>query len=110
MATTKQFLDYLYDQLAALPEVTHRAMMGEYVLYYRGKVIGVVCDNCLYIKPVPSACAMAPDTPLAPPYPGARPMLPVARIDDAGYLCALFAAAFPELPTPKPKRRRRREI
>ena len=105
MATDKTYLDFILEQLAALPELTHRAMMGEYILYYRGKIAAYVCDNRLLVKPVPSAKAMLPDAPMEPPYEGAKEMLLVDRLEDTAFLCALFDAMYDELPAPKPKKK-----
>lgn len=106
MATSRAFMEFLLDQFSELPDVTCRPMMGEYVLYYRGKVVGDVCDGRLLVKPVPAACAMLPDAPHEPPYPGAKDMLLVENVDDREALCALLRAMYDELPQPKPKRPR----
>ena len=105
MATSERFLDYVAGQLEGL-DVRFRPMMGEYVLYYREKVIGGLYDDMLAVKDVPAARALLPDAEPQPPYPGAKGMLFVDRLDDREFLAELFEAVWPELPAPRPKRRR----
>jgi TfoX/Sxy family transcriptional regulator of competence genes len=105
MASSKAFLDYVLDQLAGLDGVTHRAMMGEYVLYYRGRVFGGVYDDRLLIKPVPSALALLPDAARELPYEGGKEMLAV-DVDDRELLCRLLPAICDDLPAAKPKKRK----
>ena len=97
-------MSFILDQLSALESVSYRGMMGEYVLYYRGKIVGGIYDDRLLVKPVPSACAMMPDAARELPYPGASEMLLVDRVEDRDFLCALFTAAYEELPAPKKRR------
>ena len=101
MATSKDFLNYLLEQLAELSDITYRPMMGEYVIYYRGKVVGDMCDNKLFVKPVSSAVSYVREAVYAPPYVGAKDMLLIEDLDDKEYLCGLFEAMFDELPEPK---------
>ncbi len=103
MATSKEFLSYVLDQLSGLEEVKSRAMMGEYVLYYRDKVIGDICDNRLLLKPVPAAVELLPDAPLEPPYKGAKDMLLVEDIENRELLERLFRAMYDQLPERKKK-------
>lgn len=105
MATGREFLNYVLDQCADL-EVRARPMMGEYVLYYRDKVAGGLYDGCMMLKDVPAARALLPDAAPEPPYPGAKPMLAVDRLDDRAFLRELFEAIYPELPAAKPRRKR----
>lgn len=105
MSTSREFLNYVLDQCADM-EVHTRPMMGEYVLYYRDKVAGGLYDGCMMIKDVPAARALLPDAALEPPYPGAKPMLAVDRLDDRDFLRELFRAIYPELPAPKPRKKR----
>lgn len=106
MATSKQFLAYVLDQLSGLENVRVRPMMGEYLLYYRDRYAAGLCDNRLLVKPVPAARSLLPDAPLEPPYEGAQPMLLVDVLDDRELLCRLFEEMYDELRPPKPKRRR----
>ena len=105
MATDKNYLNYLEETLGA-SEVTFRPMMGEYLVYYKGRLIGDVCDNRLLIKPVEAAKRMLPDAEMQPPYDGAKPMILVEETDDGEFLLKLFEEVFPELPEPKPKKKR----
>lgn len=106
MATRKEYVEFILSQLAPLgAELRCRAMMGEYVLYFREKVVGGVYDNRLLLKPVPAAHALLPGAELVSPYPGAKALLLVEQVEDAPFLCTLLRAIEPELPTPKPRRR-----
>ena len=100
MASRRSYLDFVLDQLAALEEVTQRQMMGEYLLYYRGRLFGGVYDDRLLVKPVPAALALLPDAPRERPYPGAAEMLLVENVDDRAFLTALVRAMETELPAP----------
>ena len=107
MASTKDYLTFILDQLSELEGVRSRAMMGEYLLYYRDKLFGGVYDDRLLVKDLPAARALMPDAPLEEPYPGAKPMLLVEQVDERAFLTALVRAMEPELPAPKPKRRKK---
>ena len=100
MATNKGYLEYVLEQLSGLPEISHRAMMGEYVLYYRGKVIGGIYDDRLLLKPTKAAEKMLPDAERDIPYEGAKEML-LVDVDDRETLTQLIEAMYPELPEPK---------
>ena len=82
MASTKDYLDYVLEQLGDVQELSHRSMMGEYILYVEGKVFGGIYDNRLLIKPTKSAREMLPDAPMELPYEGAKEMLLVDELDD----------------------------
>ncbi len=86
MASSKEYLDYVLEQLSETGDVTSRAMMGEYILYFRGKVIGGIYDNRLLVKPVKAARRMMPDASEELPYDGAKPMLSVDNIEDKEFL------------------------
>ncbi len=106
MATSKEFLDFILEQLSELEDISYRQMMGEYVIYYKGKVAGDICDNRLYIKPVKSAMEYIPDAPLEPPYKGAKDYLLVEDLDDKEFLKGLFEAIYDDLPAPKSKKKK----
>ena len=106
MASSREYLESILGQLSGLEEITHRAMMGEYILYYRGRVIGGIYDDRLLVKPVPAAVSRMPEAPRELPYEGARPMLLVGNVDDREFLTELIGAMYEELPAPKPKKRR----
>ena len=103
MASSKSFVDYVVDQLGEGGSA--RPMMGEYVLYYRGKVVGVICDDRAFLKDLPSAAEYG-DFSREPPYPGAKPMLAIDDPDDAATLRSLTQALWAELPQPKPRKKR----
>ena len=101
MATTKDYLEFVLEQLRGLEEVSYRAMMGEYVLYYQGKVFGGIYDNRFLVKPTKSAVALMPEAPLELPYEGAKEMLLVEDIENRALLEQLLNAMVGELPAPK---------
>lgn len=103
MSTTKEYLSYAAEQLSDLKEISFRPMMGEYVLYYKGKVAGVLSDNRLLIKPVKTAVEMTDNPVFEIPYPGAKPMPLVERLDDKEFLAELFFAMYDELPEKRKK-------
>ena len=97
MASSKAYLDFILDQTAALPGVNWRAMMGEYILYYRGKIVGGIYDDRLLVKPTAAANRLLPDAPRELPYPGAKEMLLVEEVDDREFLCELLCAIADDL-------------
>ena len=100
MATSKGYLEYVLEQLSGLPEISHRAMMGEYVLYYRDKVIGGIYDDRLLLKPTKAAETMLPDAERDIPYDGAKEML-LVDVDVRELLTKLIEALYSELPAPR---------
>ena len=106
MASSKEYLNYIVDQLSELEDITYRSMMGEYIIYYKGKIAAYVCDDRLLVKPVEVAKKLMPDAPMEPPYEGAKEMLLVEETDNRKFLTELFAAMYEELPMPKPKKKR----
>ena len=109
MATSKDFLNFVLEQLSELDEITYRQMMGEYIIYYRGKIAAELCDNRFLVKPVDAAVKYIPNVVYEPPYEGAKPMILVEDIDSSEYLTGLFEAIYPELPAPKPKKKKQEE-
>ena len=104
MASSKEYLDFVLEQLSELDEITHKAMMGEYILYYRGKIIGGIYDDRFLVKPTKSVIAMMPDASMELPYEEAKEMLLVDDIDNKEFLSKLLEAMYEELPTPKKKK------
>ena len=104
MASSKEYLDFILEQLSELEEVTYRAMMGEYIIYYRGKIVGGIYDDRLLVKPVKSAISLMPDATFELPYEGAKEMLLVDDVDNKDFLTQLFNAMYDELPNPKKKK------
>ena len=101
MATSKDYISFITEQLSALDGVETRRMMGEYIIYYRGKIIGGVYDDRFLVKPVNSALAMLPGAVKEPPYDGAKEMLLVEDIEDKEFLAKLIDGMYDELPMPK---------
>lgn len=105
MATTKDYLAFLLDQLSELDGITHRRMMGEYIIYHRGKIAAFVCDNRLLVKQVPSALRLMPDAERDSISGGAnKNMLLVDQVDDRAFLTELFSCMYDELPEPSPQK------
>ena len=104
MASSKGFLDFVLEQLSELDEITYKAMMGEYIIYYRKKIVGGIYDDRLLVKPVESAVALMPNTTYELPYEGAKKMLLVDDVDSKDFLTNLFVAMYEELPAPKKKK------
>ncbi len=104
MPSSKQYLQYITEQLSGLEDITIRAMMGEYILYYRGKIVGGIYDDRLLVKPTKSAVTYMPQATYELPYNGAKPMLLVEDVDDREFLCGLFNVMYAELPEPRVKK------
>ena len=98
MASSKDYLEFILEQLSGLNEITHRSMMGEYILYYRGKVFGGIYDDRFLVKPTKSVKAMMPDADMELPYEGAKEMILVDDVDDREFLRELVEAIYEELP------------
>lgn len=101
MASSKEYLDYILEQLSDLDEITYRAMMGEYILYYRKKIIGGIYDDRFLLKPVKVARKMMPDANMELPYEGAKEMLLVNDVENKAFLKELVEAMYEELPSPR---------
>ena len=107
MPTSKEFLKFLSDQLSSLDGISCRMMMGEYLIYYRGKIAAYVCDGRLLVKPVPSAIKMLPGAEYDAIYEGGKKkLLRVDDVDNKELLTKLFTAMYAELPEPKPKKKK----
>ena len=105
MASSKEYLQFVLGQLSDLEEITYRAMMGEFIIYYRGKIIGGIYDDRLLVKPVPVAVKMMPDAEMEPPYDGAKKMILVDDVDNRQFLCELVESMWEELPERKSKKK-----
>ncbi len=103
MASTKEYLDFVLEQLSDLDDISFRPMMGEYILYYRGKVFGGIYDDRLLVKPVPSAVKLMPDASMELPYEGAKEMILVDDVDNREFLCKVVGSMWDELPSRKKK-------
>ena len=103
MASTKEYLEFILEQLSELEDISSRAMMGEYIIYYRGKIVGGIYDDRFLVKPTKSALKLMPDAEMELPYEGAKEMLLVDSVDNKEFLKELFEAMYSELPAPKKK-------
>ena len=103
MSSSKDFLEFVQEQLSMLSDITYRAMMGEFIIYYRGKVVGGIYDNRLLVKPTASVQKIMPNAPLEIPYQGGRPMIMVTDIENRELLEQLFNVLYSDLPVPRKK-------
>ena len=106
MSSSKEYLDFILEQLSELKNVTYRVMMGEYILYYGGKIVGGIYDDRLLVKPVKSAIQYMPSAVYELPYEGAKEMLLVEEVDNKDFLTGLFNAVYEELPATKNKKKK----
>ena len=106
MASSKEYLDFILEQVSELDNVSYNAMMGEFIIYYNGKNIGGIYDDRLLVKPVQSAINYMPNAVYELPYDGAKEMLLVDEVDNKEFLIGLFDAMYDDLPVPKPKKKK----
>ena len=106
MASSKTYLEFVLEQLSGLEDISYRAMMGEFIIYYRGKIVGGIYDDRLLVKPVKSAISYMPMVSYELPYEGAKEMLLVDEVDNKEFLAGLFNAMYDELPNSKPKKKK----
>jgi len=106
MASSKEYLDFILEQVFELDNVSYKAMMGEFIIYYEGKIIGGIYDDRLLVKPVQSAINYMPNAVYELPYDGAKEMLLVDDVDNKEFLIDLFDAMYDDLPAPKPKKKK----
>ena len=104
MTSSKQYLEYILERLSGLDDISYRAMMGEYIIYYRGKIIGGIYDDRFLIKPVKSAKAMMPNADMELHYEGAREMILVDETENEDFLKELIEAMYDELPSPRKRK------
>ena len=104
MASSKEYLDFIMEQLSGLDGVSRRAMMDEYIIYYKDRIAGGIYDDRLLVKDTKAARELMPEAPAEIPYPGAKAMLLVEDVDDRDFLCRLLSAMYDELPRPKKKK------
>lgn len=104
MPSSKQYLEYVLEQLSDLDEISYRAMMGEYIIYYRRKIVGGIYDDRFLVKPVKSAMSMMPDASMELPYEGAKEMILVDDLENRAFLKELFEAMYDELPAPRKRK------
>ena len=104
MASSKGYLDFILEQLSDLRDVSWRGMMGEYIIYYRGRIVGGIYDDRFLVKPTKSAAAMMPNARMELPYDGAKEMLLVEEVENKSFLCELLDAMYEELPERRKKK------
>ena len=105
MSSSKEYLHFILEQLSDLEAVSYRSMMGEFILYYRGKIVGGIYDDRLIVKKTSSALELMPAAICDLPYEGAKEMLLVDEVDSKAFLTKLFETMYDELPLPKQKRK-----
>ncbi|EGV11001.1 TfoX N-terminal domain protein [Streptococcus constellatus subsp. pharyngis SK1060 = CCUG 46377] len=105
MASSKNYLEFVLEQLSGLDDVTYRSMMGEYILYFRGKIIGGIYDNRFLVKPVQAVLDKIAQPSYEFPYEGAKEMILVEDLENQVFLEDLILAMYDQLPLPKPKRK-----
>ena len=105
MASSKEYLQFILEQLSTLDDISYRSMMGEYILYYHGKIVGGIYDDRLLVKKAKSALECMPTAVCDFPYAGAKEMLLVEEVDNKEFLTKLVEAMYDELPSSKPRRR-----
>jgi TfoX/Sxy family transcriptional regulator of competence genes len=105
VASTKEYLDFVLEQLSGLEDITFRAMMGEFIIYYRGKIVGGIYDNRFLVKNIKASREKMPEAVLELPYEGAKEMLLVDDVENREFLRELFDAMYEVLPEPKKKKR-----
>ena len=106
MASSKEYLDFILEQVSELDNVSYKAMMGEFIIYYKGKIIGGIYDDRLLVKPVQSAINYMPNAVYELPYDGAKEMVLIDDVDNKEFLIGLFDAVYDDLPAPKPKKKK----
>lgn len=107
MASSKAYLQFILEQLSDLEEISYRAMMGEFIIYYRGKIVGGIYDDRLLVKPIESAVSYMPTATYELSYDGAKEMLLVEEVENKAFLAGLFHAIYDELPAPKSKKKKK---
>ena len=104
MPSSEQYLEYVLEQLSDLDEISYRAMMGEYIIYYRGKIVGGIYDDRFLVKSVKSAMSMMSDASMELPYEGAKEMILVDDLENKAFLSELFDEMYDELPAPRKRK------
>ena len=110
MASSESYLEFITDQLSSLDGITHKPMMGEFIIYYQGKIVGGIYDDRFLVKQTPAAKRLMPDAAFETPYEGAKEMLLVDRVDDRNFLEALLTEMLPELPEPTARKKKRTSV
>lgn len=104
MPSSKEYLNFVLEQLSGLDEIDYKSMMGEYIIYYRGRIVGGIYDDRFLVKPVKAAREMMPEALMEAPYEGAKEMLLVDNLDSREFMQNLFLSMYEEHPEPKRKK------
>ena len=107
MASSTDFVQYITDQCSGAGEITAKKMFGDYGVYCNGKIIGLICDDCFYLKPTDVGRALLRTVDMRPPYEGAKDYFYIADVDDHDYLATLISETYKVLPEPKPKKKKK---
>ena len=110
MASTADYVQYACEQMSVAGMVTYKKMFGEYAIYCDGKVLGLICDNVVFIKPTAAGDRLLPSAQRLPPYQGAKPYIVLDELDDKAFLAALISATCAQLPFPKPKKQKGEKV
>ncbi len=105
MASSKEYLNFILEQLSGLDDISYKSMMGEFIIYYRGKIVGGIYDDRFLVKPTASAKELMPEADMELPYEGAKEMILVDNVDNKAFLQELLNSMYPELPEPKKKKK-----
>lgn len=108
MASDLGFVEYVCEQISGAGKITYKKMFGEYGIYCNSKIIGLICDNQLFIKRTEAGTGICPDYEEVPPYDGAKPYFLIDNVDDYDLMSKFISATYEELPAAKPKRKRNR--
>jgi TfoX/Sxy family transcriptional regulator of competence genes len=106
LATSADFINYVIEQLSLLPQISSKKMFGEYAIYYKEKVVALVCDNQFFLKQTVAGKNLLEHVLESPPYNGGKPCYVIENFDDKEMLRDLIIATYNELPAPKPKKRK----
>ncbi len=106
MASNLDFVEYVCEQIGGAGEITYRKMFGEYGVYCNGKIIGLICDNQLFVKKTKAGAAVYPDCEEVAPYEGAKPHFVIENVEDYDLMKRFISATYEELPAPKPKKKK----
>ena len=107
MSSSIDFVQYIADQCSGAGEIVTKKMFGDYAIYCDGKIFGLICDDCFYLKPTEAARALLRSVDMRPPYDGAKDYFFIDEVDDSDYLSLLVRESCKELPMPKPKKRKK---
>ena len=106
MASNSDFVQYIADQCAGAGEITVKKMFGDYGIYCNGKIFGLICDDCFYLKPTETVRTLLRTVDMRPPYEGAKDYFYIADVDDRDYLALIVGETYKALPEPKPKKKK----